>query len=90
MKYEKADVNSSLNVQANEHTPVQVESQIIVHAHLSSSINFLIFQKIYIYCKKKNSTQNKTSFNENYAYILKSWFDEFVGTFYLLLLLVAL
>lgn len=58
MKYEKADVNSSLNVQANEHTPVQVESQIIVHAHLSSSINFLIFQKIYIYCKKK--TQPKT------------------------------
>lgn len=49
MKYEKADVNSSLNVQANEHTPVQVESHIIVHAHQSSSINFLIFQKIYIY-----------------------------------------
>lgn len=59
MKYEKADVNSSLNVQANEHTPIQVESQIIVHAHLSSSINFLIFQKIYIYCKKKKA-QPKT------------------------------
>lgn len=53
-------MNSSLNMQANEHTPVQVESQMIVHAHLSTSINFLNFQKIYIY--RKNPKKQKQIF----------------------------